>query len=174
MKTPILASTPPLLASLQAHLSEHIALKARQEVEMQMQQQMQQMQQQAAQIQNAIQMGQMSPETAPPMPEIGDPEAMVAVLIAQYTEEVMAALMPSPEEQVDPLVELRSKELDIKASDLDRKSKEFSERLIFDMAKEETKEELAGEKIDSQEDIALLRAEVNRERIEQGAAGRGN
>jgi hypothetical protein len=86
----------------------------------------------------------------------------------------MAALMPSPEEQVDPLVELRSKELDIKASDLDRKSKEFSERLIFDMAKEETKEELAGEKIDSQEDIALLRAEVNRERIEQGAAGRGN
>ena len=30
------------------------------------------------------------------------------------------------------------------------------------------------DKIDSQEDIALLRAEVNRERINQGAPGRGN
>ena len=174
MKTPILATTPPLLASLQAHLSEHIALKARQEVEMRMQQQMQQMQQQAMQIQNAIQTGLMSPEMAPPMPEMGDPEAMVAVLIAQYTEEVMAALMPPSEPPEDPLVELRSKELDIKSSDLQRKSEEFGQRLMFDIAKEQTKEELAGEKIDSQEDIALLRAEVNRERINQGTPGRGN
>ena len=45
---------------------------------------------------------------------------------------------------------------------------------MFDIAKEQTKEELAGEKIDSQEDIALLRAEVNRERINQGTPGRGN
>jgi hypothetical protein len=63
--------------------------------------------------------------------------------------------------------------LDIKAEDLQRKSQEFSERLLFDMAKEESKEEMAAEKIDSQEDIALLRAEVNRERIQQGTAGRG-
>ena len=32
---------------------------------------------------------------------------------------------------------------------------------------------MAAEKIDSQEDIALLRAEVNRERIRQGTPGRG-
>ena len=174
MKTPILATTPPLLATLQAHLCEHIALKAREEVEIEMQEMQQQMQQEAMQIQNAIQMGQLSPETAPPVQPMGDPEAMVATLVAQYTEEVMAALMPSPEEQVDPLVELRSKELDIKAADLDRKSEEFDQRLLFDVAKEQTKEEMAADKIDSQEDIALLRAEVNRERIEQGAAGRGN
>ena len=85
----------------------------------------------------------------------------------------MAALMPPPEGEQDPLVQLRSKELDIKAADLQRKSQEFSERILFDMAKEESKEELAADKIDSQEDIALLRAEVNRERIQQGTAGRG-
>ena len=170
MKTPILAATPPLLASLQAHLCEHIALKAREEVDMQMQE----IQQQTMQIQEAIQMGRLSPETAPPVQQMGDPEAMVATLVAQYTEEVMAALMPSPEEQADPLVELRSKELDIKAADLARKSEEFDQRLLFDVAKEDAKEEMAAEKIDSQEDIALLRAEVNRERIEQGTAGRGN
>ena len=44
---------------------------------------------------------------------------------------------------------------------------------MFDVAKEEAKEEMAAEKIDSQEDIALLRAEVNRERIRQGTPGRG-
>ena len=135
--------------------------------------QMQEIQQQTMQIQEAIQMGRLSPETAPPVQQMGDPEAMVATLVAQYTEEVMAALMPSPEEQADPLVELRSKELDIKAADLARKSEEFDQRLLFDVAKEDAKEEMAAEKIDSQEDIALLRAEVNRERIEQGTAGRG-
>ena len=82
--------------------------------------------------------------------------------------------MPPSEPPEDPLVELRSKELDIKSSDLQRKSEEFGQRLMFDIAKEQTKEELAGEKIDSQEDIALLRAEVNRERINQGTPGRGN
>jgi hypothetical protein len=85
----------------------------------------------------------------------------------------MAALMPPPEGEVDPLVELRSKDLDIKAADVERKSQEFSDRLLFDVEKENTKEDLVREKIDSQEDIALLRAEVNRERIQQGTAGRG-
>ena len=35
------------------------------------------------------------------------------------------------------------------------------------------KDQLAEAKIDSQEDIALLRADVNLERINQGTAGRG-
>ena len=174
MKTPILTATPPLLASLQAHLCEHIALKAQQEVELEMQEMQQEIQQQTMQIQNAIQMGQISPEMAPPTTQMGDPDAMIAKLVAQYTEEVMSALMPPEVPPADPLVELRSKELDIKAADLQRKSEEFDQRLLFDVAKESTKEELAAEKIDSQEDIALLRAEVNRERINQGTPGRGN
>jgi hypothetical protein len=169
MKTPIPGSTPPIFAALQGHLCEHIALKAREEVE----KEMMAVQQQVMEVQNAIQTGQIAPEQAPQMPEMPDPEAMVAEKVAQYTEEVMAALMPPPEGEQDPLVELRSKELDIKAADLQRKSQEFSERILFDMAKEESKEELAADKIDSQEDIALLRAEVNRERIQQGTAGRG-
>jgi len=169
MKTPIPGSTPPIFAALQGHLCEHIALKAREEVE----KEMMAVQQQVMEVQNAVQMGQIAPQEVPPMPEMPDPESMVAEKIAQYTEEVMAALMPPPEGEQDPLVELRSKELDIKAADLQRKSQEFSERLVFDMAKEDSKEELAAEKIESQEDIALLRAEVNRERIQQGTAGRG-
>jgi len=156
MKTPIPASTPPIFALLQAHLCEHIAYKARGVVMAEMQ----------VVAQEAAQMGQQPP----PM----DVEAKVAQYIAQYTDEVMASLMPPPEGEVDPLVQLRSKELDIKAADVQRKANEFSEKLAFEVEKEDEKQVLSREKIDSQEDIALLRAEVNRERIEQGAAGRGN
>jgi len=156
MKTPIAASSPPVFALLQAHLCEHIAFKARGVVDAQMR----------AMMEEAMQMGQQPPQV--------DLESKVAELIAQYTEEVMAALMPPPEGEVDPLVELRSKELDIKAADLERKAAEFDQRLLFDVAKEDAKEQLSADKIDSQEDIALLRAEVNRERINQGTPGRGN
>jgi len=156
MKTPVPAASPPVFALLQAHLCEHIAFKARGVADAEMR----------AMMDQSMQTGQQPPQI--------DVESKVAELIAQYTEEVMAALMPPPEGEVDPLVELRSKELDIKAADLERKAAEFDQRLMFDMAKEESKEELAADKIDSQEDIALLRAEVNRERINQGAPGRGN
>ena len=76
--------------------------------------------------------------------------------------------------QVDPLVQLRDKELDIKISDMERKAAEFSEKQSFEERREGERQDITREKIDSQEDIALLRADVNRERIEQGAAGRGN
>ena len=155
MKTPIPASTPPIFALLQAHLCEHVAFKARGVVDAEMRMAMEQ----------AMRTGQQPPQV--------DIESRVAELIAQYTEEVMAALMPPAEGEVDPLVELRSKELDIKAMDMMRKADEFSERLSFETQREDERQDITREKIDSQEDIALLRAEVNRERINQGTAGRG-
>ena len=151
MKTPIPASSPPVFALLQAHLCEHVAFKARGVADAEMQMAMQQ----------AMQMGQQPPQV--------DLDARVAELIAQYTEEVMTALMPPPEGEVDPLVQLRSKELDIKAADVQRKAEEFAVKQMFEEEKEGERQDLVCEKIDSQEDIALLRAEVNRERMEQQA-----
>jgi hypothetical protein len=156
MKTPIPASTPPIFALLQAHLCEHVAFKARGVIDAEMRMATEQ----------AMSVGQQPPQV--------DVEARVAELIAQYTEEVMAALMPPPEGEVDPLVELRSKELDIKAMDMMRKADEFTDRLSFEEKREDERQDITREKIDSQEDIALLRAEVNRERINQGTPGRGN
>ena len=151
MKTPIPASSPPVFALLQAHLCEHIAFKARGVADAEMRMGMEQ----------AMQMGQQPPQM--------DVEAKVAELIAQYTEEVMSALMPPPEGEVDPLVQLRSKELDIKASDVQRKAQEFAVKQNFEEQKQEDRNELAREKMESQEDIAVLRAEVNRDRIDQQA-----
>ena len=149
MKTPIPASSPPVFALLQAHLCEHIAFKARGVADAEMRMSMEQ----------AMQMGQQPPQM--------DVEAKVAELIAQYTEEVMSALMPPPEGEVDPLVQLRSKELDIKAADVQRKAQEFAVKQNFEEQKQEDRNDLAREKMESQEDIAVLRAEVNRDRIDQ-------
>jgi len=151
MKTPIPASSPPVFALLQAHLCEHIAFKARGVADAEMRMSMEQ----------AMQMGQQPPQM--------DVEAKVAELIAQYTEEVMSALMPPPEGEVDPLVQLRSKELDIKAADVQRKAQEFAVKQNFEEQKQEDRNDLAREKMESQEDIAVLRAEVNRDRIDQQA-----
>ena len=86
----------------------------------------------------------------------------------------MAALMPPPEGEVDPLVQLRSKELDIKASDVQRKVEEFTVKQAFEEQREGERQDITREKMDSQEDIALLRADVNLDRIDKmGSAGRG-
>ena len=156
MKTPIPASTPPIFALLQAHLCEHIAFKARGVVTAEM----------MMADQQAQQMGQQ--------PQQVDVEARVAQLIATYTEEIMTALLPPGEGQVDPLVQLRDKELDIKVADMERKANEFSSKQSFEERREGERQDITREKIESQEDIALLRADVNLERIEKmGAGGRG-
>lgn len=147
MKTPVPAGTPPVLGLLQAHICEHIALKARNVVQAKT----------MMMAEQAMAQG-MQP---PPM----DVEAEVAQLIAEYTQEIMPMLGPPPGADVDPLVALRDKELDIKEMDLQRKASEFAARLDFDQQKAAENQEIDREKIDSQEDIALLRAEVNQSRI---------
>jgi len=147
MKTPVPAGTPPVLGLLQAHICEHIALKARNVVQAKT----------MMMAEQAMAQG-MQP---PPM----DVEAEVAQLVAEYTQEIMPMLGPPPGADVDPLVELRDKELDIKAMDLQRKANEFAARLDFDQQKTAENQEIDREKIDSQEDIALLRAQINQSRI---------
>ena len=158
MKTPIPGSTPPIFALLQAHLCEHIAFKARGVAMAEM----------TVQAQQAAQMGQPEPQV--------DVESRVAELIAQYTQEIMAELMPPPPGQNDPLVQLREKELDIKQADMMRKANEFTEKQAFEEKREGERQDITREKIDSSEDIALLRADVNLARIEKDIrdTNRGN
>ena len=157
MKTPIPASTPPIFALLQAHVCEHIAFKAR------------------GVVMAEMMMAEQQAQQAGQQPQQVDVEARVAQLIATYTEEILTALLPPGGGQVDPLVQLRDKELDIKIADMERKATEFSERHSFEERREGERQDITREKIDSQEDIALLRADINLERIEKmGSGGRGN
>jgi len=147
MKTPVVGSTPAIFALLLAHICEHIAFKAR-----------------GVAMMEAMTQAQEAQAAGQPEPLI-DGESRVAELIAQYTEEVFATLMPPGGDQVDPLVMLREKELEIKSTDIQRKALEFDTRMEFETSREEGRQDLAREKIDSSEDIAQMRARIAREKI---------
>ena len=147
MKNPVVASTPQIFALLLAHICEHIAFKAR-----------------GVAMMEVMTANQEAQAAGQPEPAI-DGEARVAVLIAQYTEEVFAALLPPGGDQPDPLVMLREKELDIKAADIQRKALEFDARMEFEQDREEGRQEIQRENIDSREDIAQLRARIAREKL---------
>ena len=137
MKTAVVASSPQIFALLLAHICEHIAFKAR-----------------GVAMMEAMTMAQQAQQAGQPEPMV-DGEAKVAQYISQYTEQ-------GP----DPLVALREKELNIQAMDMQRKSMEFDAKLGFEAEKEEGRQDLTKERIQSSEDIAQLRAQVNRERFE--------
>ena len=70
-------------------------------------------------------------------------------------QEILAA------EGQDPLIALKQQEINLKAGDLERKTVADQAKLGLDKAKLDQTAELTQDKIDSQEDIAQLRANVN-------------
>ena len=76
--------------------------------------------------------------------------------------------MPPPP-QPDPLVELRGKELDIKADDVQRKREEFAQRQHFDAMKAMQGNQLAEQRLVIQKDIAMMKDNIAKERMGQAA-----
>jgi|TARA_R110001599_G_scaffold16142_3_gene66202 chaperonin GroES len=157
MSSSLVKSNLQVLALLQGHISEHVALMAREEIMQQMGPQMQQMQMQMQNpmiaqdpmVQQQMQQMQMQIESA------------IAVKIAEITNDMVAEEQDMLDKQgADQLVELREKELDIQASDVQRKVNEGKEKITLDKMKFDQKEDLQKQKIDSIEDIAELRARV--------------
>ena len=66
----------------------------------------------------------------------------------------------------DPLVQIRMKELNIKEQDLQRKQEDDQSDVMLDLQKLQQKAATDAAKIESQEEIAVNRNKVNRERID--------
>ena len=98
---------PQVYATLQAHISEHIYLKANQEVVEAM-----------SQDPNLVELSQLDPEAW-----TVEFNAMAAKRIVELTTSIINA--ESGGQQQDPLVALKNRELDLKAMDLQRKTGEF-------------------------------------------------
>jgi len=107
MKSRMVQVNPQVYATLQAHISEHISLKANQEVVEAM-----------AQDPQLVQMSEQDPEMW-----TVQFNAMVAKRVGELTNTLVQA--EAGGQQQDPLVALKSRELDLKAMDLQRKSQEF-------------------------------------------------
>ena len=140
---------------LEAHIMEHVSIQAREEVEQEMQEQVQELAQQFG--------GQMPQEEQVKLQEII--ESKVAERITEMTEKMIAEEQEMMAEQgEDPLIQLKQQELQLRAADLQRKSQNDQANMELDAAKLEQNAKLAQDKIDSQEDIAQLRANVNLEK----------
>jgi hypothetical protein len=107
MKSRMVQINPQVYATLQAHISEHISLKANQEVVEAM-----------SQDPNLVELSQLDPEAW-----TVEFNAMAAKRIVELTTSIINA--ESGSQQQDPLVALKNRELDLKAMDLQRKTGEF-------------------------------------------------
>ena len=148
MKTRMVQINPQVYSAIQAHISEHVSMQAQGEV--------------GAFIANDPNMEQMLQQ---------DPEgakiqinAMIAQKVAEITMQL--AQQESAGQQTDPLVELKQRELDLKALDLQRKSEEGM--MNIDVRENEIDERLDLEKmkLENNEDQAAERIKVAREKIE--------
>ena len=159
----LVKNNPQTMMILQSHIMEHVSLQAREEVEQEMAKEFEALQAQAG--------GELPPEQQNEMQELV--ESKIAERIVEMTEKMVTEEQEVMSEQgEDPLVQLKQQEINLKAQDLQRKATADEGKMMLDQAKLAQNEALAEAKIDSQEDIAQLRANVNLQKQNQNNAKR--
>ena len=156
MSTNIVRNNPAVMAAIQKNILEHISLMAQEQVQLEFREQMQQM----------LQMQQMA-ATDPRMQQqlqalTNQVEARKSVLIAEMTEEFM-----KEEKQItsqfdsDPLLKLKSREVDLRAMENERKRDNDEAQQDLARARLMQQGEIAEDKMEQNEDLAKLRAGVS-------------
>ena len=154
-------SNPAVMSLIQSHIYQHVSFRASEIVDQQNAQnpEFQQMLQQINMLppEVAMQYQQQLQESV---------ARDVAAVVSGLMEQINQVFMPAPP-MPDPLVELRGKELDIKADDVQRKREEFAQRQQFDAMKAMQSNQIAQQRLAIQEEIAMMKDAIARERIEQ-------
>jgi len=139
--------------------TEQVQLEFREQI-----QQLQIMQQQAAvnpQMQQQVQ--QITQEI----------EARKAVLIAEMTEDFMKEEKKITSQfDHDPLLKLKSREVDLRAMENERKQKEMQKKTEIDQAKLVQNREITDDKLEQDEELAELRADTSIEKQEMANENR--
>jgi len=166
-KLPLVQATPHALLAITAHIMEHVALFARQQMIEQTQQLIQQMQ-------IAVQSGAMDAQQAQQQimqaqAALQDPKHSAdyaALLQRQIFEQLVPELTPpQPDPMGDPLVQIRNTELQLKQQELMQDGQIDQAKLQLDQAKIAQKAAGEAARLELQEQIADDRNEVNRDRI---------
>ena len=163
MATNIARNNPMIMASLEKNIFEHISLMAQEQIEVEFRNELLQLQQMQQAMQQNPQMAQQIQMQAKMLQE--KIESRKAVLIAEMMEEFM-----NEENKItsqfdnDPIAKLRSRELDLRAMENDRKSKESEERINLDKMKAMMNQSNQEEKLEQNEELANLRADTSIEK----------
>ena len=156
MSTNMVRNNPMIMAAIQKNILEHISIMAQEQVQLEFNEQFQQMmmmQQQA----------QMNPQIQQQLQQITQQiEARKAVLISEMTEEFMKEENKITSQfDSDPLLKLKSREVDLRAMENERKKEEMEKKAELERAKLVQSREIAEDKMDQNEDLAELRAETS-------------
>ena len=155
--SPIVQLMPQIAVDLNKHILEHVTLKAKEAVAGQIEQAEQQMGQ-AAEGENIEDMTQ----------------SQIATLEAQFMQEVKQLQSQlSGEGEQDPVIALKQQELQQRAMNDQQRLQYDQQRLGFDQKKLQQKDEIDKARIDSSEDIAQLRANVNLKKFKKDQKGPG-
>ena len=165
MKSPLVMTSPQVMGIFYSHIMEHISQKSRKMV--------------IQELESLIKMATETPGTDPQaiqqqiqtlQMQMQDPsqmEKLVTMQQEQILKELMPELMPPPNDPLsDPLVQIRMKELAIKEQDLVRKVQEDKDDVNLELTRMQQRAVTDAARIESQEEIASNRNEVNRERID--------
>jgi len=167
MSTNMVRNNPMVMASLQKNILEHISLMATEQVQLEFREQMQQLQilaQQAAQNPQAQQQVQQMTQQI---------EARKAVLIAEMTEDFMKEEKKITSQfDHDPLLKLKSREVDLRAMENERKQQEMQKRQEIDQAKLVQNRDINEDKLEQNEELAELRADTSIEKQEMANENR--
>jgi hypothetical protein len=156
MSTNMVRNNPAIMAAIQKNILEHISLMAQEQVQLEFREQMQQMlllQQQAA----------MNPQAQQQLQALTNQvEARKATLVAEMTEEFMKEEKKITSQfDSDPLLKLKSREVDLRAMENERKKMNDKANQELNTAKLMQAREIAEDKMDQNEDLAKLRAGVS-------------
>ena len=173
MRLNMVQNNPPIMAALQKNILEHISLMAQEQVQLEFVQELQEVQQITVQLQ---QMGAMNPAMAAGM--MANPQVMqqqrrvqeITNAIESRKAQLIAEMQldyAKEEEKItgefgnDPLVKLKSRELDLRAEENARKEDEGQERLNLDKMRAMMNQENQEAKLKQNEELAGLRAGVS-------------
>jgi len=135
---------------------------AQEQVQLEFVQELQQMQQMQVMIQQNPQMAQ-NPQVMQQMQRISSQmEARKAILIAEMTKDFAEEENKITSQlDSDPLLKLKSREVDLRAMENERKKQESEERLNLDKMKSMMNQMTTQQKLDQNEELANLRADTS-------------
>ena len=167
MATNLVRNNPMVMAALQKNILEHISLMATEQVQLEFREQFMQIQQMQRQ---AV----MNPQIQQQLQQITQKiEARKAQLIAEMTEEFMKEEKTITSQfDHDPLLKLKSREVDLRAMENERKKQEMQKKTEIDQAKLVQGQDIHEDKIDQNEELAELRADTSLEKQEMANQNR--
>ena len=149
-------NNPTMMAAIQKNILEHITLMAQEQVQLEFAQEM-------MQVQQMTMMAAQNPQILQQIQAVNQKiEARKAILVAEMTAEyTKEENRITSQMDGDPLLKLKSREVDLRAMENERKRKYDESRIDIDTSKLMQSREIAEDKLEQNEDLAELRAETS-------------